>query len=145
MESSSSSLRCTHDRYAYIDSVGGQSTIYVMPVSKGPLMPNRGFEKSLLDAVDGALACLGESTRLAIYSQLENDFNIKREEIPRKIQEFADAIEKIFGAAAKLFEIQIIKKLHEIAGNSFRYFPEQDLVFTEYVTAIKLSFLNKLI
>lgn len=107
---------------------------------------NRGFEQLLLDAVDEGLAGLGDSARRTIYYHLEKDFNIKRQDIPCKIEEFADAIEKIFGAAAALLEIQIMKKLHEKVGASFRYSPEQkDLVFTEHIKTVKLLNLNKLI
>ena len=109
-----------------------------------PPLLNRGFEKLLLDAVDEGLACLGESVYRAIYYHLENDFAIKRQDIPCKIEGFADAIEKVFGIGAGLLEIQIMKKLHERVGDSFRYFPQQeDLVFTEYVDTIRLLDLNK--
>jgi hypothetical protein len=57
-----------------------------------------------------------------------------------KIDEFANAIEKIFGLAAKFLEIQIMKHLYEKVGHVFKYFPEQnDLVFTEYVTAARAN------
>ena len=39
-----------------------------------------------------------------------------------------------------------MKKLFEKVGVSLKYLPEQeDLVFTEYVEAIRLSYLNKLL
>jgi hypothetical protein len=114
--------------------------------SREPPLLNRGFEKLLLDAVDEGLAWLGESASRAIYYHLENDFNIKRQDIPCKIEGFADAVEKIFGAAAGFLEIEIMKKLHEKVGDSFRYFPEQkNLVFTEYIKTIKFLDLNKLL
>ena len=111
-----------------------------------PPMFNRGFEKALFEAVDEGLAWLGDAARRTIYYHLENDFNIRRQDIPHKIEGFANAIEKIFGAATALLEIQIMKKLFEKVGVSLTYLPEQeDLVFTEYVEAIRLSYLNKLL
>jgi hypothetical protein len=114
--------------------------------SSEPGLHIRGFERLLLDAVDEGLAWLGGAAKQTIYYHLENDFNIRRQDIPCKIEEFDDAIEKIFGVAGSLLEIQIMKKLREKVGDSFRYFPEQEnLVFTEYVRAVRLLYLNKLI
>ena len=97
---------------------------------------NRGFKKLLLEAVDEGLSSLGDSAKLAIYVYLEKNFKIKKQDIPNKIDEFTNAIEKIFGNGAKFLEIQIMKHLHEKVGHDFEYFPEKDdLIFTEYVEA----------
>jgi hypothetical protein len=105
-----------------------------------------GFDEALVEAVDEGLVWLGDGARRTIYYHLENGFNIRRQDIPYHIEEFADAIEKIFGAAAGLLEIQIMKKLYEKVGGPLKYLPvQQDLVFTEYVETIKLSYLNKLL
>jgi hypothetical protein len=144
MESLSPLTKYKHKECSDPDLVEVQNVACEVHASRQPPLLNRGFEKLLLDAVDEGLAWLGDSARRTIYSHLENDFNIKRQDIPRNIKGFADAIEKIFGAAAGLLEIQIMKKLHERVGDSFRYFPQQeDLVFTEYVNTIRLLDLNK--
>jgi len=100
---------------------------------------NRIFEKLLLEAVDEALSSLGASSKEAIYLHLENTFDINKPDIPHKIEEFVNAIEKIFGLGAKFLEIQIMKRLYEKVGPVFKYFPERDLIFTEYVAAARLS------
>jgi hypothetical protein len=146
MESLSPSTMYKHKACSDLDSIEVQSVVCEVHASKEPPLLNRGFEKLLLDAVDEGLAWLGESASRAIYYHLKNDFNIKRQDIPCKIEGFADAVEKIFGAAAGLLEIEIMKKLHEKVGDSFRYFPEQkNLVFTEYIKTIKFLDLNKLL
>ena len=94
---------------------------------------NRIFEKLLLESIDEALSSLGMSTK-HIYFHLEKDFNIKKQDIPHKIEEFADAIEKIFGLGARVLEIQIMKRLYQKVG-PFKHFPERNLTFTEYVEA----------
>lgn len=107
-------------------------------------MRNRSFEKLLLEAVDQGLSSLGDSSKQVIYFHLENTFKINRRDIPYKIEEFAEAIEKIFGLGAKFIEISIMKCLYEKVGSVFEYNPEQkDLVFTEYVTSVKQSFLKE--
>jgi hypothetical protein len=97
---------------------------------------NRGFKRLLLEAVDEGLSSLGDSPKQTIYFSLEKTFSIKKQDIPNKIEEFTNAIEKIFGYGANLLEIQIIKHLYKKVGHDFRYFPEKDgLSFTEYVEA----------
>ena len=142
----SSSNRYKRNACSDLNSIELQSVVCEVRASSELPLLNRGFERLLLDAVDEGLACFGESASRAIYYHLETDFKIKRHDIPCKIEEFADAIEKIFGTAAGLLEIEIMKKLHEKVGDSFRCFPEEkDLVFTEYLNAFKLSYLTKLI
>jgi len=97
---------------------------------------NRGFERLLLEAIDEGLSSLGDSPKQAIYFYLEKTFKIKKMDIPNKIEEFANVIEKIFGHGAKHLEIQIMKRLYEKVGHGFEYFPEKgDLLFTEYIEA----------
>jgi len=100
------------------------------------LSRNRGFKKLLLEAVDEGLSSLGDSAKQAIYVYLEKNFKIKKQDIPNKINEFTNAIEKIFGDGAKFLEIQTMRHLYEKVGHDFEYFPEKDdLLFTEYVEA----------
>ena len=98
------------------------------------------FEEDLLEAIDEGLSLLGESSKQAIYFHLEKTFNMNRLDIPYRIEEFIDAIEKIFGSGAKILEIQIMKCLFNKVGYTFRYYPRQkSLTFTEYIAAVKLE------
>lgn len=95
------------------------------------------FEKLLIDVVEEGLSSLGDSSKDAIYSYLRGRFQIEKQEIPCKIEAFANALEELFGAGARLLEIRIIAALHERV-DQFKYFPNQgDITFTEYVTAIR--------
>ena len=101
---------------------------------------NHSFEKLLRDAVDEVFSSLGDSAKEAMYLSLAETFNISKRDIPRKIEEFSDAIEKMFGLGGKLIEIQIMKRLYRKVGPSFEYSPKQDaLVFTKYLEAVKSS------
>lgn len=107
-------------------------------------MPKQDFEKLLLEAVDESLSSLGDSPKQAVYFHLKKTFDIKKLDIPHKIEEFADAMEKTFGLGAKFLEILIMKRLYEKVGHIFEYTQEpSELVFTEYVEAAKQSFLKK--
>ena len=98
---------------------------------------NRNFDEILVGAIDEAFSSLGASCKQSIYFQLEKAFKIKKNDIPYKIEEFTDAIEKLFGPGAKILEIKIIRHLYEGIGH-FEYFLEQEnLGFTNYVKALR--------
>jgi hypothetical protein len=97
---------------------------------------NERFEKLLLEAVDESLSTLGDSAKQAIYFHLEKTFKVSKSEIPNKIEEFSNAIEKIFGVGARLLEIQMMQRLHEKSGHTVKYYPKTDnLSFIEYLRA----------
>ena len=106
-------------------------------------MAKRHFEKLLLEAVDEGLSSIGESSKKAIYFHLEKRFNIKKREIPYKIEAFAKAVEKIFGLGASFLEILIMKRLYEKVGGVFEWHEPTEFVFTEYVAVAKRSFQEK--
>jgi len=94
-------------------------------------------EAIIREAVDEVFSSLGQSCKQALYFQLENTFKIQKREIPFKIEDFADAIEQIFGIGAKFIEMKIIAVLHE-KTRGFTYFPKKkDLVFAEYVASLR--------
>ncbi len=98
------------------------------------------FEELLLEAIDEGLSVLGESAKQAIYCHLEKTFKMNRLDIPYRIEEFIDAIERIFGNGSKILEIQIMKCLFKKVGYTVKHHSKQkNLTFTEYITAIKLE------
>lgn len=109
----------------------------VTPLSK------RNFEKLLLEAVDEGLSSLGEPSKQAIYFHLEKRFNIKKKEIPYKIETFAKAIEKIFGLGANFLEILVMKRLYEKTGEVFEWHESTEFTFTKYVAVAKRVFREK--
>jgi hypothetical protein len=120
--------------------IGSGEHAFQSPTIESFGVRSHSFEKLLLEVVDEVFSSLGDSAERAIYLSLAKTFHIKKQAIPRRINEFANAIEEIFGLGGKLIEIQIMKRLYEKVGQSFEYFPEQDaLVFAEYVEAVKSS------
>ncbi|MEM3697133.1 MAG: hypothetical protein QXQ94_06500 [Candidatus Bathyarchaeia archaeon] len=101
------------------------------------------FETLLLEAVDEALASLGDSARQAIYYHLEDKFKITKKEIPNRLKDFTDGLEKIFGLGARFIEILIMKKLYEKIGHPLQWNESKELVFFDYVAAAKQSFQKK--
>lgn len=100
-------------------------------------LSRKDFDKLLLEAIDEALASLGESARQAIYFHLEDKFRIARNEIPQRIEDFVEGLQKIFGMGAHFLEILIMKKLHERIGSPLQWDENKRLVLAEYVAAAR--------
>ena len=90
------------------------------------------------EAIDEGLAVLGESSKQVVYFYLEKTFKMNRLDIPYRIEEFTDAIERIFETGAKILEIQIMKCLFKKVEYSIKnYSDPKNLTFLEYVAAVK--------
>jgi hypothetical protein len=95
------------------------------------------LDMKIMEAVDESLASFGDSVRQVVYFQLQNNYNVPKQEIPTKIEEFAEAIEAIFGIGARLIEMKIIETLYSKA-NGFLYIPkDEDLMFKDYVQNLR--------
>jgi hypothetical protein len=101
-------------------------------------MPKADFEKLLLEAVDAGLTPLGESSKQAIYFHLERNYNIKKQEIPHRIEDFVYALKKIFGLGASFLESLFLKLLFEKAGLNAKDGSFKNLTFAETLVAVKL-------
>jgi hypothetical protein len=107
---------------------------------------HRSFYDILLEAIDEALSSLGESSKIAIYLHLENSMGIKKQEIPFRIDDFQNALEKIFGLGARLLEILFVKNLHEKIKTTYKWdmprWVVPELTFQEYLHLVKMEFEN---
>jgi hypothetical protein len=70
------------------------------------------LEKILLEAVDEGLLVPGEIVRAAIYERLERSYQIKRGEIPEKLETFHLALEDLLDKSGKVMEKLIAKSLY---------------------------------
>jgi hypothetical protein len=102
------------------------------------------FNKMLMEAIDDALSSLGEPIKESIYDDLEKMFNIKRCDIPCRIDEFSDALERIFGVTAKLLQILFMKHLHDrvriVCKWDLPRWVLPNLTFKQYVTLMKQNY-----
>jgi hypothetical protein len=95
------------------------------------------FQTAITETVDQSLSSFSNLDKEAVYSCLENTFHISKQEIPGKIENFADAIEQMFGVGAKLIEIRMVEALHKRIPE-FIFFPKKGYVdFKEYVTSLR--------
>jgi hypothetical protein len=63
--------------------------------------------------VDEGVGFLDKHGKAAMYYQVEKRFDLKREEIPKKLEVFGEALDGLFGYGAKIIEFQIIRNLSE--------------------------------
>ena len=98
-------------------------------------MSQNNLKKNLLEAVEEGFSSLGDSPKQAIFFHLETSFEIKKDNIPANLTEFAKALEKIFGSGAFYLEKLIVKRLYEKFGLKFEEVENWD--FLEYVSHVK--------
>jgi len=102
------------------------------------------FCNIVLEAIDEGLTSLGESSKKKIYFHLEKTFGIRKRQIPLRINDFSDALERIFGSSAKHLEILLIKRLHTKVQTRYKgdasKWVASELTFEEYVRIVKRSF-----
>ena len=98
------------------------------------------FIEALRESVDDALSVLGEEAKQAIYSHLRKKYGLTQHEIPYRIDEFSEAIEILFGTAAKIIQTLIMKELYQrikkpiqILGNS------TNLKFGSYIESARVA------
>ena len=100
------------------------------------------FKAVIIESVDESLASFSNLDKQAVYLHLEKTYNIKKQEIPSKMDNFADAIEQMFGIGAKLVEMRIIEALHKRIPE-FVFFPiKREIGFKEYLASLR-TFLSQ--
>ena len=78
---------------------------------------------------------LGESVRGAIYYHVERTFQVKREEIPKRLEAFHEALQGILGEGVTVVEKLIAKNLYARLGLQFEQYGRATLI--DYVNRVK--------
>jgi len=93
------------------------------------------FRDALLKAVDYGLLVLGEIVRKAIYERLEGYHQIKRGEIPEKLESFHVALAGLFRRRGSVVERLIARKLYSKLRLKFE--EHQNWTLVDYVNHAK--------
>ena len=137
-----SSLRQEHKRVIRLDET--PAVVKAAVDTRATVDTGESFYKIFEEAIDEAFSSLGEPTRKAIYIYLKNSFGIAKSEIPYRINDFSDALEKIFGPAARNLEILCIKNIQAKARIDYKWdLPESsgsELTFEEYIHIVKQTY-----
>jgi hypothetical protein len=122
-------------------------TIGVLPIEKDTYQEE--FDDILLETIDETLSSLGEPVKNAVYFHLQTNFNISKNEIPKKINEYSEIIHKIFGSGASRFEIKLMQTLHSKIDVNVKW-PQYeaplskwiitDMTFVEYVNSMRHNY-----
>lgn len=94
------------------------------------------LNKVIVNTVDEELKKIfGKTATLVIYGYLEDNFSLKREKIPEKIDLFSQGLEKFFGSGAYMLEKSILTDLYSSFG--FNFEENKGYTFVDYVTELK--------
>ena len=93
--------------------------------------PTRPFDEILLESIDEGLSVLGGEPQQAVYQFLQTICSLPKEDIPRRVTEFAAGLRKALGSASKVIERMILKRLFEKTGSVFKEIPDTE--FSDYV------------
>lgn len=95
------------------------------------------FDTVIMDAIEDSLSSFKSFDKQEVYFHLETTFNINKKEVPRRMEDFVNALEKIFGVGARLIEIRIIKSIHKRVPE-FRFTSRTNVVnFGDYVDSLQ--------
>lgn len=98
------------------------------------------FIEALRESVDEALSYLGEEAKQVVYCHLDQKYGLTRLEIPYRIEEFSEALELLFGTAAKILQTLMMKALFkkirqpiQLLGNP------KNLDFNSYIQSTRVT------
>jgi hypothetical protein len=118
------------------------NTTCTIQLSKNQKTNGTKFEVTMTEAIDESLDAFKSLDKQEVYAHLENTFEIKKQEIPSKIEDFADAMGEMFGIGAKLIEIRIIKAVHKRMPK-FMFTPRRGaVIFKDYVDSLRAFLLQ---
>jgi len=90
------------------------------------------FKKLLSQTIDENLKQIFRETAThIIYQFLENNYSLKREEIPEKLETFMEGLQEFFRSGAHMIEQSILKDLHVKLG--LKYKSREDYRFIDYI------------
>jgi hypothetical protein len=73
--------------------------------------PSDEFNHFLIESIDEAITLLGEPVKNEFYLRLEVNFNMGKNDIPQRLEEFSDILQKVFGFGASRLEVKFLRNL----------------------------------
>ncbi len=101
-----------------------------------PISRKAIFSDLFLEAIDSAFDLLGERSKCSFYAYLETNLGIDKSEIPNTPQVFVSAVENIFGCAAEMIEIGIIRELHKSVPD-FKFAGKEAFTLMDYLESLR--------
>lgn len=99
----------------------------------------REFDRVLLDAVEECLGqVLGETAAEVTFLHLERNSGLKREEIPRNIEEFSSALTELLGSGTRPLKKLVIELLY--SKLEVEYDEKSELMFAGQIEKLRKRF-----
>ena len=99
------------------------------------MVDSAAFRDILLQSVDDALLLPGEIVRAAIYDRVERSYQLRREEIPEKLELFDKALRDLLAAGGEVLERLIAKNLYRRLDLNFNQ--HENWTLLDYVDETK--------
>ena len=129
-----------------------KNTVSIKPTPTQSSISDEKFNQYLSEAVDETLASLGEVVKNAVFSHLNNDFKIAKDDIPQKIHDFSKIVHKVFGSGADRLELKIVKNFSsklqvdgQLTENELLLSERtvSDVSFTDYIDDLRYIYAKK--
>jgi len=94
------------------------------------------FKKLLLQTIDENLKQIFRETAThIIYQFLENNYSLKREDVPEKLETFMEGMQEFFHSGTHMIEQAILKELYSNLG--LEYKSREGYRFVDYIDDLK--------
>ena len=101
------------------------------------------FNQLFIEVIDESLSTLGEAAKAAVYYHVEQKFGLTKEEIPRNVENFTEALEKIFGIGSKPIEVLFMQRLYLKVKSDCGPISYEEFTFPKYVDMIREKIVSK--
>ena len=100
------------------------------------------FEKSLIQTIDTQLKhVFGEVGTSVIYNYLNSALSLPQDDIPEKLEVFAEGLNRFLSSGAIVVEKVILMGLYSEFGQEFE--PREGYKFVDYVNELKVASVKK--
>lgn len=107
------------------------------------MISEKEFNVQLLCAIDeGLKQIFTEAAMKTIYSYLDKQYSLKREDIPEKLDVFIQGLENFFKSGAVVIHLVILKNLYSSLGFEVRRI-QRSQDFVDCVARLKSYFLHE--
>jgi|SRR5665647_757465 len=72
---------------------------------------SKQFDNFLIESIDETLSLLGITVKNEFYLQLQVNFNMEKNDIPQRLEEFMSILHRIFNLGASRLEVKFLRNL----------------------------------
>ncbi len=96
------------------------------------------FEKSLMKTIDVQLKqVFGDTGTSVIYNYLQSALSLRQEDIPKKLEVFAEGLDRFLSSGARVVEKVILDGLYSDFGQEFQF--KEGYTFADYVNVLRTT------